>query len=343
MRLIIHAPGVRTGGGKTLLEGLLRDVTVPCEALLDERLIAAQPQLAPQVSVHPIRRDLFGRLTAELSLQDMGTDDDIVLCFANLPPLFRCRGAVFVFLQNRYLVEDAPLAGLPTRTRLKIRLDRAWLRLRARHARAIIVQTASMALAVSQTLRTDALVMPFRPGREPVPPKLFGSRTSDGVPATFLYVASGEPHKNHHRLIQAWAMLARDGVRPGLVITLQRESNPRLYDWICEVRAEHRLAVEFASPSGSESLARLYSSADALIYPSLMESFGLPLMEAVEAGLPILASERDYVRDVVSPAQSFDPESAISIARALRRFLAQPEATAEVDSPAQFLSRLMKL
>ena len=65
----------------------------------------------------------------------------------------------------------------------------------------------------------------------------------------------------------------------------------------------------------------LYASAGALVFPSLGESFGLPLIEARQAGLSILAPELDYVRDVCEPAQTFDPQSATSIARAVKRFL----------------------
>ncbi len=343
MRLIIHAPGIRAGGGKALLAALLRDMTLPCEALLDQRFIDDGPRLAPQITVHPIGRTLFARLAAEWSLRDLTADEDIVLCFSNLPPLFHCRGRVLVFLQNRYLVENVPLAGFPARMKLKIRLDRAWLRARIGNTGAIIVQTDSMARAVSQALRCEARVMPFRRGLDTVRSVSSTERGSAAHSSTFVYVASGEPHKNHRRLIQAWAILARDGIKPRLILTLERTAEASLYDWICACRAQHGLAVEFDTPAGAAALARLYSSADALIYPSLMESFGLPLLEAVETGLPIIASERDYVRDVVSPAETFDPDSAVSIARAVRRFLAQPEPVAPIASPAQFLSRLMGL
>ena len=59
----------------------------------------------------------------------------------------------------------------------------------------------------------------------------------------------------------------------------------------------------------------------ALIYPSKIESFGLPLIEADAMNLPIIAAELDYVRDICSPTQTFDPNSSISIARAIMRFL----------------------
>ena len=57
----------------------------------------------------------------------------------------------------------------------------------------------------------------------------------------------------------------------------------------------------------------LFNHAGALIYPSITESFALPLIEARQANLAILASELNYVRDVIDPEQSFDPYSSGNI------------------------------
>ena len=60
-------------------------------------------------------------------------------------------------------------------------------------------------------------------------------------------------------------------------------------------------------------------------------------MEAAALGVPILASERDFVRDVCVPVERFDPESAVSICRAVRRFLEQPEPVLQACDAAEFL------
>ena len=73
-----------------------------------------------------------------------------------------------------------------------------------------------------------------------------------------------------------------------------------------------------------------------------MESFGLPLIEAKYHGLPILASELDYVRDVVAPVETFNPDSPISIARAVRRYLGNTEPPLQVHSADEFLTEVLK-
>jgi glycosyltransferase involved in cell wall biosynthesis len=65
------------------------------------------------------------------------------------------------------------------------------------------------------------------------------------------------------------------------------------------------------------------------------------LLEAASCGLPIVAAECDYVRDVVTPVETFDPESAVSIARAVRRFLGSPEPAVPVLTANHFLARIL--
>ena len=84
----------------------------------------------------------------------------------------------------------------------------------------------------------------------------------------------------------------------------------------------------------------LYGEVRALIYPSRLESLGLPLIEARAAGLPILAAELDYVRDAVDPEECFDPDSALSIARAVKRFLGYKEAPLPLIGAEAFLEQL---
>ncbi len=92
----------------------------------------------------------------------------------------------------------------------------------------------------------------------------------------------------------------------------------------------------------ADGVAELYQSSTALIYPSKTESFGLPLIEAAQYKLPILDSELDYVRGLMEPIETFDPNSAVSIARAVRRFLGNDEPTVHIHSSEEFLAKVLK-
>lgn len=338
MRLILHAPNVHQGGGRTLLVQLLRAIAaVPCLALLDSRLAADIP---PAIRVRRIPATLFHRIAAERHLRNIARPDDVVLCFGNLPPLFSLPSKIVVFLQNRYLVDPTvALRTFPKKAAIRIWLERRWLFSRRRRAHLFIVQSESMRVAVHEHCGVEALVLPFA-GAGPTPEELASKRTHP-VDYDFLYVASGEPHKNHRKLVEAWAMLAADNVRPHLCLTLSRDSHPALCAWIDQQTVTHGLKITNLTEVGAKEVASLYQRSLALVYPSTAESFGLPLFEAVQAGLPVLAAERDYVRDLVDPTETFDPASSRSIARAVRRFLKLPESRPEIVDASVFVRQLL--
>ena len=333
MSLVIHAPNIHQGGGRTLLLPLLAAVKQPCTALVDARL-APLTTLSPELKLVPVQPTLSGRLRAEWQLHRLCQPGDKVLCFGNLPPLLPNAGTVYVYLQTRYLAQRRALAGLPLQARLRLLVERIWLRSRLGHAR-LLVQTESMEAEVRHSMQRHSIVLPFAPTL--ALPQASGEKQHD-----FIYVASGEPHKNHRRLVEAWAVLASRGLRPSLCLTLHPLRDAALLAWVQEQASRHGLDID-NQRAEHDAIARLYASGKALIYPSLFESFGLPLLEASAAGLPIVAAERDYVRNVVDPVASFDPESALSIARAVMRQLGYASPPPAPPDASTFLQQLEAL
>jgi hypothetical protein len=74
-----------------------------------------------------------------------------------------------------------------------------------------------------------------------------------------------------------------------------------------------------------------------------LKSFILQLFEAVEHQLIILASELDYVRDNIDPIQSFDPNSTISISRAVKRFLEIKKDPIKIYTSEKLIAKLISL
>ena len=331
MTLIIHAPNVHQGGGRTLLLSVLEAAgNSPCIAILDER-IELPEHFPPSMVVMRVPPTLAGRLIGEWQLQRLAGPEHTVLCFGNLPPLFCIAGRVRVFLQNRYLVGRCDLSIFPLRTRLRLIVERAWLRFRLTHRIQLLVQAPSMAREIEIEFGIQVRTVPF------LPTHTFDDTLEIPRRFDFIYVASGEPHKNHRRLVEAWQLLARDGIYPTMCLTLDRRKDRHLLEWIESQSLEKSLRIENVGTVSRAELEQLYRMSAALIYPSISESFGLPLLEAAKAGLPIIASELDFVRDVSVPEQTFDPNSAASIARAIRRYMDVAESVVQPLTPAAFL------
>ena len=342
MSLIVHAPNIHQGGGKALLLPLLEaagkqgTVTV----LADSRLEISE-DLRRAVTIISVRPTILGRLAGERILSRLAQAADTVLCFGNLPPLFNIKGRVIVFLQNRYLVERSGLLGFPWRVRLRLILERVWLRLFHRHAARVIVQTSSMQQAAEQALRRTVDVMALVPHLSGYQRRKI--ELDHGRPATydFLYVASGEPHKNHATLLEAWRLLASEGLFPSLCLTVSASDYPGLVRHVEQAKVDLKLNIENVPARSRSDVQRLYECSSALVYPSLVESFGLPLLEARQAGLSIVAAELDYVRELVDPEEAFDPRSPQSIARAVKRFLRIPETPLRILTSDAFVSYLL--
>jgi glycosyltransferase involved in cell wall biosynthesis len=141
-----------------------------------------------------------------------------------------------------------------------------------------------------------------------------------------LFVGNLEPKKNIAGLIRAFHHLkAGGGIAHRLVIAGRR--GWKCGDVFTQVR-ELGLAgeVDFAGFVPLRGLAALYSAADAFVFPSLYEGFGLPVLEAMACGTPVVASDRGALPEVVGDAGLLvDPRRPEDIARALRDVLSGAE------------------
>lgn len=137
----------------------------------------------------------------------------------------------------------------------------------------------------------------------------------------FIYPASGEPHKNHINLIKCFVMLARQNIFPTLLLVFDPLEYPTLNAYINRFVNKFNLKISVISKVRHSEMPDLYLSSSALIFPSLTESLGLPLLEASRLSLDIISSNLDYVFDIVEPNEVFDPNNPLSIATAIINYL----------------------
>ena len=318
-KLIVYAPNINNGGGLILLWELISKFSnsIISHIFLDPRVVNKNSSKSIMIT-KIIKPNLVNRMLSQFGLFLAAKSTSIILCFGNLPPIFRLKGHVIVYLQNRYLVDSYTLKGHSFKAKLRIIIERKWLLFFQSHADEFIVQTDSMKILLEKKLKKKIpiKILPFH--------SLYLNNTTHKASQKkydFIYVASGDPHKNHDNLLKAWCLLADDGHFPSLCLTVNEKNFPILFSKIQFLKDKYDLAITNLQVLPHAEIIKLYKQSSALIYPSLLESYGLPLIEACHLNIPIIAAELDYVRDVVSPDISFDPNSSLSIYRAVRRFL----------------------
>lgn len=150
------------------------------------------------------------------------------------------------------------------------------------------------------------------------------------TPPFVLSVGSLEPGKNRTRLIRAMRALRDEGVEATLAIVGQRAWRyTRDFRLIEELGLTDR--IRYLGYVEQSDLPALYSAARAFAFPSLYEGFGLPVLEAMACGTPVLTSRVSATAEVASDAALLvDPLSTEEIGDALRRLLADADLRAEL-------------
>jgi len=337
-KFIIHAPNIHQGGGKTLLLPLLLSLNnkVPVVAFLDERLSMPNINISG-LTIIDVKSSISGRIIGEYELIKYAKEGDTVLCFGNLPPALKLKSEVILFLQNSYLVNNISLDGFSLKNKIRILLERFWLSFCNKNADRVIVQTVSMQRSISLKLNRKSDVIPFYDSDAD---EVVNSSESEKI-YDFVYVASGEPQKNHLNLIEAWKILAKENIYPSLCLTLSSHKYHELVRYVNDSCKKDNLNIYNRQEINQVNIKDIYSCSQALIFPSTVESFGLPLIEAKAASLPIIASELDYVRDVVVPDVTFDPNSPVSISRAVKRFMKINQKIEPIITSEEFLRNLI--
>jgi glycosyltransferase involved in cell wall biosynthesis len=348
--LIFYAPNVGVGGGLVLVRSILKAWATkgPLTAILDERGRSAIGGLAAAHDIHWVSSSVKGRWQAERLLAQLARAQDAVLCFHNLPPILPVKGKILCFVHNPNLVGLVPSGSFSGWPRLRLAMENRIARAFRGRVHEYIVQTPSMAAALANQFDQGQEVPPIH-----VFPFLDMGELEQAISQSaalkaerrwdFLYVSDGVAHKNHRRLFAAWRILAEQGDFPSLAVTLRSDRDTVLRAELDAMVARYGLKIEDLGQRPHAEILATYHQAGAMIFPSFAESFGIPLIEAQVAGIPILASELDYARDMCDPVESFDPYSERSIARAVERFLYKRSGKAEMKSPGEFMDRVLAI
>jgi len=155
---------------------------------------------------------------------------------------------------------------------------------------------------------------------EPEPEAALRERHALGTRRVALSVSAKRPHKNLMRLLEALAAIPAER-RPVLVIP----GYPTPHERELRARAEQLGVagdVRMLDWVSGPELEGLYALADVVVFPSLYEGFGLPVLEAMRRGVPVACSNRSSLPEVAGDAALlFDPDDTRAITAAIERVL----------------------
>jgi glycosyltransferase involved in cell wall biosynthesis len=318
--LLTLVPGI-VGGSETYARELCRALARVGE--LEYRVFL--PEIAPDaadglpsevVDRYRASRTMRGRMRAmagaalrggpirrELELERLDAIHfplSVMLPLVSEPPA----ASTILDLQHEFLPENFGRAELAYRRylyRLTARRSRIVLAI-SEHARETLIERLTLDPGRVRTIYLGVDVEQFSPAEVEREPFL-------------LYPANRWPHKNHARLFKAFALLRAE--QPELRLVLTGTGHEQVPE-----------GVEARGRVPTHELVGLYRRAAALVFPSLYEGFGQPVLEALACACPVACSDLPPLREVGgNAAVYFDPNDAESIAQATREAIARGGAS----------------
>ena len=300
--ILIDAVYLNSFGGKTILELFftkLKDLDSEYHFILDSRLKSN--------FINNIKTEHFTLINASHKNRKKFYFKNInkyssILCLANIPPPIKNSVKTYIFFHNSLLL--CPLSHpISFKSRIINFFKFKYIKYYNQDDYNWVVQTQLINKLLQENLKINSNQISIFP----IFTKVFKSCYIKKITNNFVYVSSGVIHKNHIRLIKAFIEVAKKTDKNiKLHLTLNKEELPKYV-------FPKNLKIEFHGTLSINDVNELYNSCEFVIYPSLVESFGLPLIEATNHGCKVIASDLPYVHEIIRPSLTFDPYLVDSI------------------------------
>lgn len=340
--VVVNAVGSNSGGGRTWILGVIGELQRGGLRGLDWHFLVAEPVAAmfhaqtDQLRITPFEMtSTAGRMLWEQLVVPWRygrRDREVLVSAANFGPLLRRRRTVLL-ARNALHFGDIRFSAWHRRGDLEALLARTSVR----RSRLTITATDSMAKAVAERVGRRPLTVHFGPGLA----KGRGRKGDDGR-YCFVHRTLWGPHKRLADMLLAIASLAATH-RGRFVVRSACDPHTPFARSFAESQAERRLLedplvaqhVEFWAfdPRDGASM-----DGDAVILPSTVESFCFPLAEAVALGIPVVAADSTFARELCGPGAVYaNPGDPHDLADGMRLLI---DGDGPDPAPEEFRERL---
>lgn len=308
--ILIDALHICMGGGLMILNHLVNNLVrrgVNFVLLKDNRCPTLQEE--NKVNRIVVLKSSFGERLRYYN--NHRNDFKSVLCFGNIPPYVRLDVPVHTYMHNVSLLKIPKDYSI--KRKISSYLKRAILLHYAKNTSDWIVQTSNTANLVNSILKKvnqEVLEYPFYY----IPKELV--EKSDSKRADYVFVGDYTNAKGHEYLVEAWIKLHRMGINPTLHLTV---SDPVFCRWIEAAQTEGTKIINHNLIPFNDVI-KLYQQSKATVYPSLNESLGLGIIEAMVAGCDVIGCDLPYMHSVCRPSCTFAPCNSQQIVDAIIKY-----------------------
>lgn len=333
--LNIIAPNIKNGGGQELLEYLLEHLQenykdVPVTVYLDSSM--------QHIKESKFRKVVF--LDSSLKkIQLFYKKLDNSLYFGNLPPLRKSHNSMVYFHNLYLLMSTKKLFSSSLKFFIKYTLQQLYIYNFVKNVDIVACQNEDIKNKFIEKYSFNSVeLLPFF--------RLCDRKLQQGISKIydFCYVSLAHPHKNHHRLIEACEILSNENLSFSLALTIE-DGHDELIEKINHVNQKGNVKIINLGQLSKENVCKLYAKSKCLVFPSTEETFGLGLVEAVNMGLDIIASDLSYVYQSVEPSLVFNPNSSLGISLKIKEYLngnikkSKSKIDNEIDKMIQILMK----
>ena len=310
--ILVDSLYINNGGGLVLLKYLvqkLEEAKLNVFYIFDSRAASHFSYIEEHRKIE-LSNSIFNRYKFYYAFKNKFSS---ILCFGNIPPPIKSKAMVYVYFHQKLFIEIPD--NFTIKNKIIFYVKQKIFSLYRKNTDFWITQSDLMRDILAEkyfsSIKSTILVVPF------YPPVLKSEEISvlKRNKSSFLYVSNSSPHKNHEKLIEAFCTAYDQTGKGTLTLTIPASSVA-----LCELifkKKDMGYPIENVGFIERDDLFYLYCSHEFLIFPSLSESFGLGLVEAIDCGCKVLVSDLPYAFQVCQPSLTFNPHSADDIKKAI--------------------------